>query len=79
MEKRSNFSSFPQYFLPVVRFSCLGMDQIFTSRQAVIRDKRVRDSESQLYTRSMSRGTPLPTRLHRLKSKTQISLRIRAV
>ena len=23
---RSNFSSFPQYFLPVVRFSCLGRD-----------------------------------------------------
>ena len=29
---RSNFPSFPQYFLPVVRFSCLGRDQIFTSR-----------------------------------------------
>ena len=29
---RSNFSSFPQYFLPVARFSCLGRDQIFTSR-----------------------------------------------
>ena len=29
---RSNFSSFPQYFLPVVRFSCLGRDQIFTLR-----------------------------------------------
>ena len=28
--KRSNFSSFPQYFLHV-RFSCLGRDQIFTS------------------------------------------------
>ena len=28
----SNFSSFPQYFLPVVRFSCLSRDQIFTSR-----------------------------------------------
>ena len=28
----SNFSSFPLYFLPVVRFSCLGRDQIFTSR-----------------------------------------------
>ena len=31
-EIRSNFSSFPQYFLPVVKFSCLGRDQIFTSR-----------------------------------------------
>ena len=29
---RSNFSSFPQYFLLVVRFSCLGRDKIFTSR-----------------------------------------------
>ena len=29
---RSNFSSFPQYFLHIVRFSCLGRDQIFTSR-----------------------------------------------
>ena len=28
----SNFSSFPQYFLPVVRFLCLSRDQIFTSR-----------------------------------------------
>ena len=28
---RSNFSYFPLYFLPVVRFSCLGRDQIFTS------------------------------------------------
>ena len=27
-----NFSSFPQYFLHVVRFSCLGRDQIFASR-----------------------------------------------
>ena len=32
---RSNFSFFPQYFLHVVRFSCLGRDQIF------IRDKRL--------------------------------------
>ena len=32
VEKRSNFTTFPQYFLPVVRFSCLGRDQIFTSR-----------------------------------------------
>ena len=44
-----NCSCFPQYFSPVVRFSCLGRDQIFTSRYAVIRDKRGRDSESQLY------------------------------
>ena len=29
---RSNFSSFSQYFLHVVRFSGLGRDQIFTSR-----------------------------------------------
>ena len=28
---RSNFSSFPQYFLHVVRFSCLGREHIFTS------------------------------------------------
>ena len=28
-----NFTAtFPQYFLPVARFSCLGSDQIFTSR-----------------------------------------------
>ena len=27
-----DFSSFPQYFLHVVRFSCLSLDQIFTSR-----------------------------------------------
>ena len=37
MEKRnwSNFSSFPQYFSPVIRFSCLGRDQIS------LRDKRL--------------------------------------
>ena len=29
---RSNFSSFLQYFPSVVRFSCIGRDQIFTSR-----------------------------------------------
>ena len=29
---RSNFSSFPQYFSPVVRFSCLSRGKIFTSR-----------------------------------------------
>ena len=40
---------FPQYFLLVVRFSCLGRDKIFTSRQAVIQDKRVWDNKSQLY------------------------------
>ena len=46
---RSNFSSFfHNIFLPVVRFSYLGRDQIFTSRYAVIRDKRGRDNESQL-------------------------------
>ena len=28
----SNFSSFLQYFPSVVRFSCIGRDQIFTSR-----------------------------------------------
>ena len=28
----SNFSSFPHYFSPVVRFSCLDRDKIFTSR-----------------------------------------------
>ena len=32
-----------------VRFSCLGRDQIFTSRYAGIPDKRGQDSESQLY------------------------------
>ena len=46
---RSNFSSFPQYFLLVVRFSCSCRDKIFTSRSAVIWDKRVRDNECQLY------------------------------
>ena len=37
------------FFLHIVRFSFLGRGQIFTSRYAVIRDKRGRDSESQLY------------------------------
>ena len=55
VEKRRNCSLgaispiFHNIFLPVVRFSCLSRDKIFTSRYAVIRDKRVRDSESQLY------------------------------
>ena len=40
---------FHNILLPVVRFSCLNRDQIFTSRQAVIRDKRGRDKESQLF------------------------------
>ena len=31
-KRGENFSSFPQCFLPVVRFSCLGREQIFTSR-----------------------------------------------
>ena len=35
--------------LPGVRFSCLGRDQIFTSRYVFIRDKQGRDNESQLY------------------------------
>ena len=30
---------FHNIFLPVVRFSCLGRDQIFTMREVVIRDK----------------------------------------
>ena len=34
---RSNFSSFPQYFLHVVRFSCLGRDQIFVRSMYDIR------------------------------------------
>ena len=55
---RSNFSSFPQHFLPVVRFSCLGSDQIFTSRLAVIRDKRSRDNGSQLYRGLQEPSTP---------------------
>ena len=45
---RSNFSSFPQYILPVVRFACLGRE-IFTSK-VVIRDKRGRDNEKQVYS-----------------------------
>ena len=45
----SNFSSFPQYFLLVVRFSCLDRDKIFISKYAAIRDKRDQDNESQLY------------------------------
>ena len=55
MEKRRNCSSgaisplFHNILLHVVRFSYLGRDQIFTSREAVIRDKRVRDNESRLY------------------------------
>ena len=40
---------FSTIFLPVVRFSCLSRNKIFTSRQAVIQDKRGRDNESQLY------------------------------
>ena len=32
--------------LPVGRSLCYNRDQIFTSRKAVIRDKRVRDNES---------------------------------
>ena len=31
-KEEKNFSSFPQYFLHVVRFSCLDRDQIYTSR-----------------------------------------------
>ena len=54
---RSNFSSFPQYFLLVVRFSCLGRDKIFTSRPVVIRDKRGRDNESKLITTSSRKHT----------------------
>ena len=46
----------------VFRFSCLGRDQIFTSRYAVIRNKRVRDSESQLYTVCKDRAYPGSTR-----------------
>ena len=42
-------SSFPQYFVTVVWFSCLNRVQIFTSRIAVIRDKRSRDNESRQY------------------------------
>ena len=55
VEKRRNCSLgaisplFHIIFLPVVRFSCLGRDQIFTSRLAVIPDKRGRENESQLY------------------------------
>ena len=51
VKKRRNcsFLLFSTIFLPVIRFSCLGRDQIITSRLAVIRNKRVRDSESQLY------------------------------
>ena len=30
--KRGEIAPFPQYFLPVLRFSCLGRDQNFTSR-----------------------------------------------
>ena len=54
VEKRRNCSLgvisplFHNILLPVVRFSCLNRDQIFTSREAVIRDKRSRDNESRL-------------------------------
>ena len=40
------------FFSHVVRVSCLGRDQIFTSRYGVIRDKRGQDNESQLYVGS---------------------------
>ena len=53
VEKRRNCSFFPQYFKHVVRFSRLGRDQIFTSREAVIGDKRGLDSEGQLYIRTV--------------------------
>ena len=43
---RCNFSSFPQYLLPIFLFSCLNRDQIFTFRWAVIRYKRNRDNVS---------------------------------
>ena len=50
-EKEEKLLLFHNIFLPVVRYSCLGRDQIFTSRQAVIRDKRVSDNESHLYNK----------------------------
>ena len=37
------------FFLLVVRFPCLNRDQFFTSKLAVIRDKRSRGNESRLY------------------------------
>ena len=40
---------FHNVMLPVVRFSCLNRDQIFTLRKAVIQEKRGRDNESRLY------------------------------
>ena len=46
---QEQFLLFSKIFLHVVRFSYLGRNQIFTLREADIRDKRVRDSESQLY------------------------------
>ena len=40
---------FHNILLPVVRCPCWNRYQVFTSRQAVIRDKRSRDIESRLY------------------------------
>ena len=48
-EIAEQFLLFSTIFLPVIRFSCLGSDQIFTSRKAVIRGKRGLDNGSQLY------------------------------
>ena len=38
--------------LPDFRFLCLNKDQIFSSRQAVVRDNRSRDNESGLYLKT---------------------------
>ena len=40
---------FHNILLSVVRFSCLNRDPLFTSRKAVIRDKRSRGNESRVY------------------------------
>ena len=45
----SEFHLFATIFLHLVLESCLKRDQIFTSRWAIIRDKRSRDNESWLH------------------------------
>ena len=45
---RSNFSSFPQYFLHVVRFSCLSRDQISLRYKLLFEISEV-ERASQLY------------------------------
>ena len=44
----TNFFSYPQYFVRLMLDFNVKNDQIFSSRQALIRDNRSRDNESRL-------------------------------